>query len=339
LPREDRVAVAVFGVGRMGSVHAENVAGHTGATLAGIADIDSAAAQHLVRRLGQGRVDTVDGFLNDPSVEAVVIATPTATHAPLIEAAAAAKKRIFCEKPISLDVGTTVAAIAACGRAGAILQIGFQRHYDRDFLRARSAIEAGSLGEVRFIRLVSRDRLPPPIAYVASSGGQFKDQMVHDFDAARWLLAPATVEEVTASGSARAGGVAAEAGDIDTAVAVLRFSNGAIAVLDASREAAYGYDVRAEIHGSRGMLLIGDEAMNAGAVLDASFLTPQTESFITRFATAYRCEIEDFADAVAQGRRPRVEGDDALQALRIAIAAERSRTSGRTVRLSDVEGG
>jgi myo-inositol 2-dehydrogenase/D-chiro-inositol 1-dehydrogenase len=323
----------------MGTVHAGNVANHSGATLAGIADVDTDAAERVVRRLGQGRVDTIDGFLNDPAVNAVVIATPTATHVGLIVAAAAAKKPIFCEKPISLDVGSTVRAIDACERAGALLQIGFQRHYDRNFLDARSAIETGSLGEVRFIRLVSRDSAPPPIAYLSVSGGQYKDQMVHDFDAARWLFAPATVDEVTAMGSTLIDRSIAEAGDVDTAVAVLRFSNGAIAVIDASREAAYGYDVRAEIHGSRGMLLLGADGLKTGVVLDASFQKPQTDSFIARFAGAYRSEIADFVDVVAHGKQPRVQGDDALQALRIAIAAELSRTNGCTVRLSAVESG
>ncbi len=323
----------------MGSVHAENVVHHSSAAFAGIADIDTGAAERLVRRLGQGRVDTVEGFLKDPTIAAVIIATPTATHAQLIEAAAAAKKQIFCEKPISLDVATTIRAILACERAGTILQVGFQRHYDRDFLSAHSAIEAGNLGEIRFIRLVSRDRSPPSPAYVCVSGGQYKDQMVHDFDAARWLLAPASVEEVMATGSALVDRSVAEAGDIDTSVAVLRFSNGAIAVLDDSREATYGYDVRGEIHGSLGMLLIGEDGMRAGVVLDASFLKAQNESFITRFAAAYRSEIADFVDVVSHGEWPRVKGDDALQALRIAIAADRSRMSGRTVRLSEVEGG
>jgi myo-inositol 2-dehydrogenase / D-chiro-inositol 1-dehydrogenase len=336
---EARPTVAVFGVGRMGRVHAENLLKDGNAKLAGVADVDAAAAERLVRDLGHGRVDTVDGFLRDPAVDAVIIATPTPTHAGLVTRAAAARKPIFCEKPISLEVGTTLEAIQACKDTGVVLQIGFQRRYDRDFERARNAIETGRLGETRFIRLVSRDRTPPPISYISTSGGQYKDQMVHDFDAARWLLAPAVVEEVTAVGSAVIDRAIAEAGDVDTAVALLRFSNGAIAVLDDSREAIYGYDVRVEIHGSGGMLLIGGDGMTDGTLLDASFLKPQKDSFISRFSEAYRCEIADFVEIVANGKRPRVTGDDALQALRIAIAADRSLKEGRTVKLSDVNDG
>jgi myo-inositol 2-dehydrogenase/D-chiro-inositol 1-dehydrogenase len=220
-----------------------------------------------------------------------------------------------------------------------LLQIGFQRRFDRDFVNVHAAIREGKLGDVRFIRLVSRDRTLPPIAYVRTSGGQYKDQMVHDFDAARWLLAPATVKEVTAVGSALADPAIGECDDVDTAVALLRFSNGAIALLDVSREAAYGYDVRTEVHGSHGMLLAGDDGMKSGNLLDASFVKPQTDSFVTRFADAYRLELQDFVDAVATRKKPRVDGDDALQALRIAVAADRSRRSGCAVQLADIEGG
>ena len=330
------LGIAVFGAGRMGVVHARNIAHHTGARLAGIADVDRQAAQRAVESTG-GRVDTVEDFLNDLAVDAVVISTPTATHADLIATSAAAKKHIFCEKPISLEIQSTVEAIQACEREGVTLQIGFQRRFDRDFLNARRAIEKGELGEVRFVRLVSRDRTLPPIAYVRTSVGQYKDQMVHDFDAARWLLAPAAVDEVLATGSAAIDPEIGACGDVDTAAALLRFSNGAIALLDVSREAAYGYDVRTEIHGSGGMLLTGDEGMKTGTVIDSSFVKPQTDSFITRFADAYRSEIQGFIDAVGARTKPRAGGDDALQALRIAVAADRSRASGRAIKLADVE--
>jgi myo-inositol 2-dehydrogenase/D-chiro-inositol 1-dehydrogenase len=224
-----------------------------------------------------------------------------------------------------------------CDEAGVILQIGFQRRFDRDFLNARSAIENGKIGAIRFVRLVSRDRTLPPMAYIPTSGGQFKDQMIHDFDAARWLLAPAHVDEVIATGTAVISQEIGEAGDVDTAVAMLRFSNGAIAVTDVSREAVYGYDVRTEIHGSLGMLLAGGDGMQNGRILDSSFAKPQTDSFLTRFSDAYRAEIEDFIDVIASRGRPRADGHDALEALRIAVAADRSLASGCAVKLADVD--
>jgi myo-inositol 2-dehydrogenase/D-chiro-inositol 1-dehydrogenase len=336
--RDGRATIAVFGAGRMGSAHARTVARSSRAKFAGIADVDTKAADRVISSLGTGKAGTTDAFLADSQVDAVIVATSSDTHADLILKAAGAGKQIFCEKPISLDLDTTAKAIRACEEAGVILQIGFQRRFDRDFLNARSAIDTGKVGDIRFVRLVSRDRTLPPIAYIPTSGGQFRDQMIHDFDAARWLLAPAQVEEVSATGSAVIAPEIGEAGDVDTAVAVLRFSNGAIAIADVSREAAYGYDVRTEIHGSRGMLLTGGDGMQNGRILDSSFAKPQTDSFLTRFSDAYRAEIEDFIDVVAARGRPRVDGKDAFEALRIAIAADRSLKTGRAVKLADVNG-
>jgi myo-inositol 2-dehydrogenase/D-chiro-inositol 1-dehydrogenase len=328
--------IAVFGAGRIGRVHATNLARRTDAVFAGVTDIDTAAAQRLVNDLRKGRVGSMDAFLSDPTLDAVIIATPTSTHAEIIAQVAATGKHIFCEKPISLDIDTTIAAIAVCERTRSILQIGFQRHFDRDFLKAYDAIASGRLGRIRFIRLVSRDRTLPPIDYIPTSGGQYKDQMVHDLDAARWLMAPASVEEVTAVGGAIIDPNIGEAGDIDTALAVLKFSNGAFAIIDVSREAVYGYDVRAEILGSHGMLLTGGDDIPDGVVLGKSHVKPHTDSFITRFADAYRREIEDFVDVVAGRKVPRVVGNDALQALRIAVAADRSLQERRTVSLAEV---
>ncbi len=335
--RDGRPVIAVFGAGRMGAAHARSVACSARADFVGIADVDRDAADRTIASLGRGRNGSIDEFLADPDLDAVVIATSSPTHAELIMKAARARKHIFCEKPISLDIETTSACIAACEAANVTLQIGFQRRFDRDFLNARSAVESRELGEIRFLRLVSRDRSLPPMAYIPTSGGQFKDQMIHDFDAARWLLAPAEVVEVTATGSAVIAREIGEAGDVDTAVALLRFSNGAIVVADVSREAVYGYDVRTEIHGSLGMLLVGFDRMQNGRLLDGAFATPQTDSFLTRFSDAYRAEIEDFIEAIAEGRLARVNGRDALEALRIAVAADRSRESGRTVKLAEIE--
>ncbi len=333
------VGIAVFGAGRIGAVHAQNIAADGDARLVGIADVDSSAAQRVIRNAASGRVDSVEGFLRDPQVDGVIIATPTDTHAELVVQAAQAKKPIFCEKPISLDVAETARAIKACERSRVALQIGFQRRYDRAFIDARDAIVAGALGEVRYLRLVGRDRAVPPIAYIRTSGGQFKDQMVHDFDAARWLLSPFEVNEVLATGSALIDPAVGQVGDVDTAVAVLRFTNGTIAVIEASREAVYGYDARAEVHGSRGMLLSGYEGLLDHDVLDASNVCESNDSFIGRFRDAYRAEIHDFTRVVREGAVPKASGADALAALRIAIAADRSRATSCAVTLAQVEVG
>ncbi len=331
------VGIAVFGAGRIGAVHAANLARHVpGATLAGVADTIPSAAQRLVRELGAGRVDSIENFLSDADVAGVVIATPTGTHAEIVAAAAAAGKHVLCEKPISMDVAHTVAAAQAAEAAGIILQVGFQRRFDAEFAKARDLIESGALGEVRFVRLVGRDRSMPPIAYIRTSGGQFRDQMIHELDAARWLMGPAEVDEVYATGSALVDAEVGASGDVDTAVACLRFSNGAIAVIDSSREAAYGYDSRAEVHGSRGMFLAGGERLPNGEILDGRYVSPDTESFIERFAGAYRAELIDFLDAIRTGRAPRAGAGDALMALRVALAADRSLREKRAVKLADI---
>ncbi len=215
-------------------MHVRNVASHVpGASLVGVADVDAAAAQRVVAEVGSGRAADVESFLNDPNVRGVVIATPTATHAELIAQAASAGKHILCEKPISLGLAATRAAIADAARARVILQVGFQRRFDAEFAWARRLIEQGELGEPRFLRLVGRDHRMPAIAYLRTSGGQFKDQMVHEFDLARWLLAPHEVEEVFANGSALVDSSIAAFGDVDTSLTVLRYKGGALGVIDA----------------------------------------------------------------------------------------------------------
>jgi myo-inositol 2-dehydrogenase/D-chiro-inositol 1-dehydrogenase len=331
------VGLAVFGAGRMGAAHVRNAASRIpGAHLVGVGDVDRQTAQRLIDEVGVGRADDVDGLLTDPRVEAVIIVTPTETHADLIARAADAGKHIFCEKPISSRIPATKHAAERACKAGVILQVGFQRRFDAEFEAAHHAVKSGALGELRLLRLVGRDHRMPSTAYLRTSGGQFKDQMVHEFDLARWLFSPLEVGEVYATGSALVDPAIAEFHDVDTSIAVLRFGGGPIAIIDGSREAIYGYDIRGELHGSKGLFLVGHGRLRNGELLDARQATPDVESFIERFADAYRDEIIDFVDAIRDHRQPRVGADDALEALRIAIAADRSRELHRPVALAEV---
>jgi myo-inositol 2-dehydrogenase/D-chiro-inositol 1-dehydrogenase len=250
--------------------------------------------------------------------------------------AAAAGKNVLCEKPIALSLAETQRAAASAERAGIILQVGFQRRFDREFIQAHDLVTSGKLGNPRFVRLVGRDHYIPPVSYLRTSGGQFKDQMIHEFDLARWLLSPRIVEEVYATGSALIEPSIDRFGDVDTSLAVLRFSGGVLAVIDASREAAYGYDVRGEIHGSKGMVLIGQGRLRTNELLDERSATPEVESFNERFVDAYRDEVVDFVEAIANKRSPRVGAQDSLEALRIAEAADRSLRMQRPVKLAEV---
>jgi myo-inositol 2-dehydrogenase / D-chiro-inositol 1-dehydrogenase len=331
------IGLAVFGAGRIGVMHVRNVAQHVpGADLVGVADVDVEAAQRIVSQVQTGRSADVQTFLGDRAVQGVIIATPTDTHGHLIAQAAAAGKHILCEKPISLDLRATRAAIADAERAGIILQVGFQRRYDVEFANARRLVESGDLGSPRFMRLVARDHRMPSLSYLRTSGGQFKDQMVHDFDMARWLFAPLEIEEVYASGSALVDHSIEDFGDVDTSLALLRYNSGAIGVIDDARDAIYGYDVRGEIQGSKGIVLVGHGRLRNSDLIDEKDATDEVESFIERFADAYRLEVADFVDAIRERRAPRVGGQDALEALRLAIAADRSLRERRPVRVADV---
>lgn len=331
------VGLAVFGAGRIGAVHARNVARNiAGVQLVGVGDVDRAAAQRVIDDVGVGRADEPTSLLNDANVQAVIIATPTETHADLIAAAADANKHVFCEKPISLAISTTKSAAQKAREAGVVLQVGFQRRFDAEFEAARRAVKSGALGEPRFLRLVGRDHGMPPIGYLRTSGGQFKDQMIHEFDLARWLFSPLEVEEAYAIGSALVDPSIQEFDDVDTSIVVLRFFGGAVGVIDDSREAIYGYDVRGELHGSKGLFLVGHGRLRNGELLGSKEATPQVESFIERFTGAYRDEIADFVETIRERREPKVGASDALEALRIAIAADRSRRLHRPVALAEV---
>jgi myo-inositol 2-dehydrogenase/D-chiro-inositol 1-dehydrogenase len=331
------IGIAVFGAGRIGAVHVRSVAReHPGVMLVGVADVDRNAAQRLVDEVQTGRVDEIQSFLDDPAVQGVIIATPTDSHSDLILRTASAGKHILCEKPISRRLAETKAADIGARRAGVILQVGFQRRFDPAFSRARDLVASGDLGQPRFLRLVGRDHRMPAIAYLRTSGGQFADQMVHEFDLARWLLSPLEIDEVYATGSALIEPALAEFGDVDTSMVVFRYASGALGIIDGSREAVYGYDVRGEIQGSKGMVIVGHERLDNGVLLDARFATPDVESFIERFADAYRAEVRDFAAAIREQREPRVGARDALEALRIALAADRSLRERRPVKLAEV---
>ena len=331
----------MLGAGRIGALHANHVARAVpAATLVGVADIDLAAAQHAVTAAGAGRATTdYVELLDDPTVAAVVVATPTDTHSSVMVQAARRGKHILCEKPIALTLEATREAIAAVQDAGVLLQIGFNRRYDPVNVRAREAIQRGDIGEPWIIKLVGRDPRIAPISYLEKSGGQFKDQAIHEYDVARWLLGR-EVEEVFAAGSVLVDPAVAAIGDVDTALTTLRFAGGALGLVDSCRQAVYGYDVRAEIHGSEGKLMVGYEGRTAVTLLQPNRAShDHIDWFLERFAEAYRDEVIDFVDCVRTGRTPRAVGEDGYRALQIAVAAGRSHRERRAVRLEEVTSG
>jgi myo-inositol 2-dehydrogenase/D-chiro-inositol 1-dehydrogenase len=334
----DVLRLGLIGAGRIGQVHAATITQRvTTARLVAVADVNRAAAQACAdqHRVPKATDDPYE-LLDDPGIEAVLICSSTDTHAPFIEAAARAGKHIFCEKPIALDLDATAHALGAVERAGVKLQIGFNRRFDANFVRARRAVETGEIGEPHILHLISRDPAPPPIDYVKVSGGLFLDMSIHDFDMARYLIG-SEVEEVHALGAARVDPTIGEAGDVDTAVILLRFANGVFGTIDNSRRAAYGYDQRAEIFGSRGAVSVLNNYPN-NTVLStghAVYRDLPLNFFMQRYVESYQREIEAFVRAIVEDTAVEVSGHDGWAALAIAIAAKRSWQEGRPVKVSE----
>jgi myo-inositol 2-dehydrogenase/D-chiro-inositol 1-dehydrogenase len=330
---EIMLSIGLLGAGRIGQIHGRNIAASPRARLAAIADPFADAAAALAAATGAA-VRLPEEILADATIDAVLIGTPTDTHADFIDAAAAAGKAVFCEKPVDLSSGRIRQTLARVEKAGISLMIGFNRRFDPNFAALRRRLEAGAAGEVELVTILSRDPAPPPVSYVARSGGLFRDMMIHDFDMARFLLDEDAVE-VYAVGSALVDPAIGEAGDVDTAVVVLKTESGRICQISNSRRATYGYDQRIEVHGSRGLLSAGNVHETTvmfsgpqGIVAD-----PVQNFFLERYAAAYRLEIEAFIDAVEQGVRPSPDGQDGLKAQLMADAATQSRETGQPVRI------
>ncbi len=324
---------ALFGAGRIGRIHAANIHAHAAAHLKYVVDVDAASASQIVATTGAAHVEAATA-LGDNGVDALMIASPTDTHAALIEAGASAGKAILCEKPVDLDIRRARECVAAADRAGVLLAIGFNRRYDPSFRRVRQGIDDGEIGEVESVLIISRDPAPPPVSYVEHSGGLFRDMTIHDFDMARWLLGEEPVE-ITAQGSCLVDPAIGKAGDIDTAAVTLRTRGGRIAQIVNSRRAAFGYDQRIEVCGARGMLAAGN--MRATSVEHATAAgyrsDPALPFFLERYADAYRLELDAFVRRLHGEPADIVAGSDGIRALEIADAADRSMRSRATVLL------
>jgi len=330
-----RIGIGVLGYGRIGRIHADNVRASQTANLVTVADPFFGSALQAPDDIPWSR--EVQSVIEDPTVDAVMICTPTATHAPLVEAAAAAGKHVFCEKPLDLDLGVAARALAAAERAGIILQVGFNRRFDPSFRRVRNAVRDGEIGALCMLRVISRDPAPPPVEYVRDSGGLFLDMMIHDFDMVRFVSG-SEVEEVQAFGTVRVDPGIGEAGDVDTAVVSLRLASGALAVIENSRRAVYGYDQRLEAFGVEGAIEAGNRTGSTTLLKTSAGVRAENplHFFTERYEAAYRLELAAFVDSILQGTAPECSGRDALPPLAIAVAARRSLASGRPERVDAV---
>ena len=328
------IRFGVLGAGRIGKVHAATIAANPKAKLAYVADAFPAAAEELALQTG-ARVASVEEIIAASDVDAVLIATPTPSHADLIEAASRAGKHILCEKPVSLSVDRINQCLDVVEQNKSTLMIGFNRRFDTNFSMVEQRLRNGDVGEIEIVTIISRDPNPPPASYVKSSGGLFRDMMIHDFDMARFLMGEEFVV-VNALGSALVDKAIGEEGDVDTAAVQMQTASGRIAVITNSRRATYGYDQRIEVHGSTGMLSARNIQNSSVELWNANGIAgdPVQNFFIERYARAYANEINTFIDAVDAGNTsPRPSGFDGLQAQKLADAATESWQTGKPVQI------
>ncbi len=333
------VRLAVIGAGRIGRLHARNVRFFVpGARLEAVADVRVEAARELAAELGVERCyGDFRRMLEEVELDGVVVCSSTDTHAEVIEAAASAGRHVFCEKPIEVSLERIDRVLEAVKRHGVKLQVGFQRRFDPSVASLRRAVSEGEIGDLHLLLITSRDPNPPSIEYIRSSGGIFRDMTIHDFDVARFVVGD-EVEEVYARGEVKVDERIGEAGDVDTALVVLRFRNGVLCSINNSRRAVYGYDQRVEAFGSRGMIstlnvperftLRGDER---------GFHTDLLQNFfVERYREAYVEEMRQFVEAIRGEREIPCTGRDGKMASALAEAATRSLREGRPVKLEEV---
>lgn len=332
--------IGVLGLGRMGRLYAEALATRIdGAELYAAASLVEQERTQAASQFALSRIyEEAREVLALAEVDAVVIATPTSTHYELVTAAAEAGKAIFCEKPLALTLEQTHAALAAVERAAVPLQVGFMRRFDAAYQKAQALISAGQIGAPVTFKAVSRDPFCPPCNYLdpAQSGGLILDMAIHDFDLARWLMG-SEVTQVSAEGTLLVCKDLAAVDDIDNALVNLRFASGALGNVEVSRNAFYGYDIRTEVLGSEGALLIGSQEHTPVVLLTRAGAQRDTMPYLLeRFGEAYRAQLQHFVDCLRQGIAPLVGGAEALAACEIGVAATRACQTGEPVKLVDL---
>ena len=322
-----KLRIGIIGAGRIGKLHANNLVNRVpGAEVAAISDVFVDSAKQLAEQLG---VETYHQdykkIIDDPTIDAVYICSSTNTHSPISIEAARAGKHIFCEKPIDHDLDKIREVLEAVKKAGVKYQVGFNRRFDRNFKHVQEVVKAGGIGDVHLVKITSRDPSAPPLSYVRVSGGIFVDMTIHDFDMARYLSGSEVVE-VSAFGACLVNPDIANEGDVDTCVITLRFANGALGVIDNSREAVYGYDQRIEVFGNKGCITAENETANNTTLYTAEGVAKEKPLyfFLERYNEAFIQESNDFVSACLNGGQTPVGAFDGLQPVLIAIAAKES---------------
>ena len=322
-----KLRIGVIGAGRIGKLHSNNLATRVpNAELAAISDVYEPAAKELAEKLGvPNYYNDYHKILEDPTIDAVFICSSTDTHSPISIEAAKAGKHIFCEKPIDHDLDKIKAVLEEVKKAGVKYQVGFNRRFDRNFKHVHEVVQNGGIGDVQIVKVTSRDPEAPPLSYVKVSGGIFVDMTIHDFDMVRYLSG-SEVEEVSAVGACLVNPEIGQAGDVDTCIITLKFANGALGVIDNSRQAVYGYDQRIEVFGSKGCITADNETPNNTTLYTVDGVQKEKPLwfFLERYNDAFIAEENSFVDACLNGTDTAVGAFDGLQPVLIAIAAKES---------------
>lgn len=332
------VRFGLLGAGRIGKVHAKAISANPDARIVAVADAMDKAANDLAAQYGC-EVRSIEKILDASDIDAVVICTPTDTHADLIEKFTKAGKAIFCEKPIDLDVERVKTCLKVVDAAGGTLMVGFNRRFDPHFMAVKSAIDKGQIGTVEMVQITSRDPGAPPVDYIKRSGGIFRDMTIHDFDMARFLLGE-EIDSVTAFASNLVDKAIGDAGDYDSVSVILTTASGKHATISNSRRATYGYDQRIEVHGSEGAVSAENQRPVSIEIANASGYTrpPLHDFFMTRYTEAYANEISAFIQTVESKSVASPSGLDGLIALALADAALKSVAEKRAIAVSEITG-
>jgi myo-inositol 2-dehydrogenase/D-chiro-inositol 1-dehydrogenase len=328
--------IGLLGAGRIASVHAAAISQNPQSKLVAISDFYPEVADKLARQF-DAVMRTNEDIIADPEIDAVLIATPTDTHSDLIEAATAAGKAVLCEKPVDLSLERARACLHNSAPSGVPVMVGFNRRFDPNFAALKASLEAGDIGKAELLSITSFDPAPPPVSYIKTSGGLFRDMMIHDFDMANFIMGEAPIS-VMATASCVVDPEIGAAGDVDTAVVTLSYADGRIAVIKNSRRAAYGYDQRVELLGAQGLLQAQNMLENTVVKSTDKGVTgaKPTYFFLERYMAAYAAEWASFVDAVTNGTALPVTLSDGIDALAMAEAATRSAQSAMPVTLAEI---
>ncbi|MGD8779880.1 MAG: inositol 2-dehydrogenase [Ignavibacteria bacterium] len=337
----EKLKVGIIGAGRIGKVHTETIVQSIpDVEVVSIVDVNLQEAENLAQRFGIANYSSnYQDILNNPDINAVVICSPTNTHAQYIIESAQAGKNIFCEKPIELEIDAIQKALDVVKEHGVKLMVGFNRRFDSNFKKIKQMVVAGEIGDPHILKITSRDPAPPAFDYIGVSGGMFLDMTIHDFDMARYIVG-SEVDEVYAVAGVMVDPKIGEAGDIDTALITLKFENGAMGVIDNSRKAVYGYDQRVEIFGSKGMIKVDNNAPDNHKYYNQNGVHASLplNFFMDRYIEAYASEIKEFCEAILEDKQISVGGRDGLLAVVIGLAAKKSIEEERPVKVTEVWG-